>query len=64
MASLIDPAWFDYDEPRRRGRTRFRFIARVHSVRGDYYLWQAHVPGDSRVAEITCRVDHFWARRP
>ena len=37
-------------------RTRYRFIERA----GDLYIWQAHLPGDSRVDQITCSVDWFW----
>lgn len=37
-------------------RTRYRFTGRV----GDRYYWEAAIPGDSRVCQISCDVDWFW----
>lgn len=39
---------------------RFRFVGRF----GQSYIWQRPMYGnDSRVEQITCRVDWFWGAR-
>jgi hypothetical protein len=38
-------------------KPRYRFLQRA----GDRYYWQSNpIPGDSRVEQISCRVEWFW----
>lgn len=46
-------------------RTKYRFIGRETVMGQDRYIWESvhRLPGDSRVEQIVCGVDWFWARR-
>lgn len=53
--------------PRRRSRpTRpvYRFVRRYTAWPSgrEMYFWEARVPGDSRVDQVSCPVDWFWSK--
>ena len=40
-------------------RTRYRYMGRY----GSRMYWEAEMPGDSRVDQVSCDWDWFWSSR-